>query len=260
MEAGAAVVSQWTWQQRSRRIRSIVIACWSAYVVISIAGTLLIVSPVLHAIPDVIVLVLAILAAFIVPPAWIHIAWVHFPGYLFMSNGIRRVGFSDIVRAQVSVENNRANAFGVPPLAEDLRTAVPQPTSFDAGSGSGEATTATVVWDDYLYTPSSILFPKSAFPTSTCRASLQIGSDSLTLTAGRWRPATVIELPFAMIVGVWNGSEIATIDSGRVLVVVVDNGDDELLFPFEITRWKDRPREHSAVDGLIRLIDQRRRG
>lgn len=63
-----------------------------------------------------------------------------------------------------------------------------------------------------------------------------------------------------MIVGVWNGSKIATIDSGRVLVVVVDAGEDELPFPFEIMRWNDRPRQRSAVDELIRLVGQRRRG
>ena len=63
-----------------------------------------------------------------------------------------------------------------------------------------------------------------------------------------------------MIVGVWNGSKIETIDSGGILVVVVDAGEDELLFPFEIMRWKDRPRQRSAVDELIRLVDRRRRG
>ena len=63
-----------------------------------------------------------------------------------------------------------------------------------------------------------------------------------------------------MIVGVWNGSKIATIDSGGILVVVVDAGEDELLFPFEIMRWNDRPRQRSAADELIRVVDQRRRG
>lgn len=119
MEAGAAVVSQWTWQQRSRRIRSIVVACWSAYVVISAGVMVLVVPPILYQAP---VLVLCIFAAFILPPAWIHVAWVYFPGYLFMSNGIRRIRSSDIVEAQISATHNRSNALGVPPLPAELRT------------------------------------------------------------------------------------------------------------------------------------------
>jgi hypothetical protein len=214
----------------------------------------LVVPPILYQAP---VMVLFLFATFILPPAWIHVAWVYFPGYLFMSNGIRRIRSSDIVEAQISATHNRSNALGVPPLPAELRTQASPP---DRGAGREETTSATVAWDDYLYASSSMLFPNSAFPKAACRASLEVGSAGLTVVAGRWRPATVLELPFAMIVGVWNGSEIATIDSGRVLVVVVYTGDDELLFPFEITRWKDRPREHPAVDGLIRLIDQRRRG
>lgn len=229
------------------------------YVLISIGATLLIVSPILDQIPGVIVIFLAFLAVFIVPPAWIHIAWVFFPGYLFMSNGIRSVGFSDIVQAQLSAKHNHANAFDVPPLPADLRTSISLSHPDHRALVSGEATSATVAWDDYRYTPSSMLFPKSTFPNTACRARLEVDPDGLTLTAGRWRPATVFELPYSMIVGVWNGSQIVTIDSGRVLVVVVDTGEDELLFPFEITRWNDGPRERSAVDELIRLIDHRRR-
>lgn len=201
---------------------------------------------------------LILLAVFILPPAWVHILWVNFPEALFVSGGPRSIGFSDLIQAQISAKNNHANPYGVAPFPAKLRTMVSQSASADDGMRIGDIASVTVAWDDYLYTPTRLLFPTTRLPRTSWRANLEIGPIALTLTAGRWRPAIVVELPYSMIVGVWNGSKIATIDSGRVLVVVVDTGEDELLFPFEIMRWKDRPRQSSAVDELIRLVEQRR--
>lgn len=75
-----------------------------------------------------------------------------------------------------------------------------------------------MTWDEYLYVATGILFPDRTLPTRTLKSSVQFGSTGLTLSAGRWRPGVVLELPFSKIVGVWNGSDIKTIDSGGVLV------------------------------------------
>ena len=246
---------EWTWVRRRQRIRVITVAAWSIYGLIVLIAVVIWCWP---AIPYYPVVVLLLVAAFVVPPAWIHIAWIHFPGYLFMSNGIRRLYVSDLVGSQISQNNNRGNIYGVPPLPDDLRTAAEVPSAPDREAPLQNITSVRVVWDEYLLVSSSILWPERPLPHTTQSARLDIRADVVTLSAGRWRPGTVFELPISSIVGVWDGRKIATIDSGRVLVLVVDTGQDRVLLPFEIMRGKEQPRNKAAVEELIHIVDQRR--
>lgn len=111
----------WTWARRRQHIRTIVGAAWFVYTSIALGVVATLCWPLLFSYPIVLPIVLA---AFIVPPAWIHIAWVHFPGYLLMSNGIRRLYFSDFVQAQVSAAHNRRNSLDIPALPTEMRTAI----------------------------------------------------------------------------------------------------------------------------------------
>ncbi|MET3566268.1 hypothetical protein ABIC47_001753 [Leifsonia sp. 563] len=227
---------------------------WSVFVVVGMAAALLR-WPLLPAHPF---LFFVVIAAFVVPPAWIHIAWIHFPGYLFMSNRIRRLYASDLVESQISRNSNRGNPYGVPSLPNDLRTAAEVPSAPNHESRQQNVTSARVVWEEYLLVSSSILWPGRPMPHTTQAARLDISADAVTLSAGRWRPGTVFELPISSIVGVWDGRKIATIDSGRVLVLVVDTGQDRVLLPFEIMRGKGQPRNRDAVKDLVHIVNQRR--
>ena len=100
--------------------------------------------------------------------------------------------------------------------------------------------------------------PGRAVPTRTCKATLEFGSEGLTLSAGRWRPGLVLKLPYSAIIGVWNGSDIKTISSGGVLVVVVATEHDEILLLFEVAHVKAGPSERTTVEVLVTLVEQHR--
>lgn len=245
----------WTWRERSRRIKLLLSICWLLYVLVSVSLIILTVPPIVVTHPPIFA---AVLAMYVLPAAWINLLWVYSPGYLFMSNGIRRVRPSDVVDAQISTARNRDNEYGVPALPTDLRTPI------RAGAVSVPLdTTSTVhlqvVWDEYLFAATRALLGNLPLPQRTVRATLSVGRKHLTLAAGRWRPGIVLEIPIDSIAGVWDGSEISTIDSGRVLVVVVAKGDDFVLFPFEIVRWPNRPRDLPAAKALRMLVEARRR-
>ena len=246
---------RWTWLERRRKIRWIATACWSAYLATVLITVALVLPRSTTYYPG---LFASLVVLAVGPPAWIHYNWIFNPAYLFGSNGIRRIRFTEQVQSQVSLKNNVGNAFGVPLVPLDLRT----PLSRVAGGGGersgADFTLIRVVWDDYLYIPGCALFPGLAVPKRTLPAILDFGSDGLILSVGRWRPGVVFELPYSRIVGVWNGSQIKTIDSGGVLVVVVDSGDDELLFPFEVVRVAPKQSPRVAVEEMIGIIEQRR--
>lgn len=199
-------------------------------------------------------------ALFVLPPAWIHVNWVFNPEYLFTSNGARRIRFSEHVEAQVSLKSNIVNDFGIPRLPVDLRTSPSRGVGGADQSAHLEMTLTRVLWDDYLYIPGRALIPAGPFPKRTLSAILEFGPDGLMLSAGLWRPGVVLELPYSRIIGVWNGSQIKTIDSGGVLVVVVDSGDDDLLFPFDVVRVTPKQSPRAAVEALVRLLEERRQG
>ena len=246
---------RWTWRERAQAIRWIVAGCWLTYVAMVLAVIALL-------LPSSISYYAGMFLSFFVlavgPPAWINYNWVYNPAYLFGSNAIRRIHFSEQVETQVSLKNNIGNSFGVAALPLDLHTS-PATVVGGVGACDGEQITSIqVVWDDYLLVPGTTLLPTSKFPRRTVPAILEFGSGGLVLSAGRWRPGVVLELPYSRIIGVWNGSEIKTIDSGGVLVVVVGSADDELLFPFEVVRVKPKQSPRAAVEALIRVLERRR--
>lgn len=246
---------RWTWNRRKSRIRLASTACWVAYLVIVLAIIFIFLPPVIS---QNFVIFLGMVTVFVGPPAWIHYNWMHDPGYLLMSNGTRRVRFSRQVQAQISRRNNVDNAFGVPRLPADLRTSAKAGRSLASLPADEEIASVQSAWDDYLLISSLALFPAGNYPKNTVTTRLELGADRLVLSAGRWRPGVVLNLPYSRIVGLWRGSDIATIASGDVLVVVVDTGDDEVLFPFEVIRRTAGMSKRETVDALIRQVDARR--
>ena len=244
--------SYWTWGERSRRIRFVIALCWLAYMFVVLGVIAFALPPVIIQIP---LLFWAFIVLFVGPPAWINFVWVYFPGYLF-SFTIRSLSFNDLISAQVSHHSNTYSGFGVPKLPTDLRTSIPRTVLTGLETGKGGFASTHVSWDEYLYVSSAIVFTGRKMPTRTCRATLEFGPEGLILTAGRWRPGLVLELPYSEIVGVWNGSDIKTIDSGGVLVVVVAAGQDEILFPFEVVRAKSGLNERRTVEVLISLVER----
>lgn len=247
--------STWTWSERKRRIRFVLAFCWLAYVLATF-GVIAFVLPSWIIQNPFMVLVFTLV--FLGPPAWINISWVYFPGYLFGSNGIRRLLINEVVQAQVSRNRNAHNEFGVPELPADLRTSASSAGVARLEPGSSGFVSTPVVWDQHLYVASSIVFPGKAVPSRTCPAALEFGAEALLLRAGRWRPGLVLELPYDEIIGEWNGSEIKTISSGSVLVVAVATERDEVLFPFEVARVKGAPSERATVETLVARVKQRR--
>lgn len=246
----------WTWPQRRRRICIAVAACW-------LANAIVVLSVIAFALPSWIIqnpfMLLVFALVFLGPPAWINVSWVYFPGYLFGSNGIGRLLFNDVVQAQVSRNSNAHNGFGVPSLPADLRTPIPRAVGTGLESSNRGFASTPVVWDQHLYVASAIVFAGRVVPKRTCRATLEFGSEGLILSVGRWRPGLVLELPYSAIVGVWNGSDIKTTNSGSVLVVVVAIEHDEILLPFEVARVRVRPNERRTAEALVALLEQHRR-
>jgi hypothetical protein len=201
----------------------------------------------------------ALIFLFIGPPAWIHYNWVFDPGYLFMSNGIRRLHFSEKIQAQISQRNNSGNNFGVPLLPVDLHTSASGSDLDRAELGNRVTTSARVVWDDYLYVAIGLLFPGMRFPRTSIPAHLELNPAGVVLAAGRWRPGILLQIPYSRIVGVWNGSSIPTIASPNVLVLVVGAENDEVLLPFEVKRAKDRTSGSTQVAKLVALTEKHRR-
>ena len=244
----------WTWRDRARRLRLVLVVCWLLYVVVSVILIFATVPPVVANYPPMFAVILAM---YVCPAIWIHVLWAFNPGYLFMSNGIRRIRSSGLVEAQTSLTKNRNNEYGVPPLQDDLSTPIRSELA-SASPAAREVVRVQVVWDDYLFAASRALSSELAVPRRTMRAALRVEGSRLALEAGAWRPGAVFDLPITSIVGVWNGSEVATIGSGRVLVVVVAKGEDRLLFPLEIVRWPDRPKGVPAVEAMRDVIEARR--
>jgi len=232
------------------------VVCWLLYVLAVVALILLILPSDVKRNP---VLCPVVFVLFVAPPAWVHYNWIHDPGYLFMSNGIRRLRYSDHVYAQVSKEGNRRNALGIPYLPSNLHTDAEGRAPERLESGTNAAGPVPVMWDDWSYVSTSILFRERPIPARTLPATLRLTTDTLIVAAGRWRPGIVLEVPYSAIVGVWNGADIATIGSGNVLVIVAAAGADELLFPLEVTRRGALPTRRAAVEQLVIDIEGRRR-
>jgi hypothetical protein len=109
-------------------------------------------------------------------------------------------------------------------------------------------------WDRFLYVAASL----SGLPDSQNRrgtkAALSIDASGLALLIGRWRPGVLFEVPPSLIVGLWNGADLPTIDDRRVLVVVIDHAGDQVLLPFSVDSWSDGQSRHFRVDELIERI------
>jgi hypothetical protein len=238
----------WRWAERKRAIIAFAALCWLGYLAAVLAIMYWAFPPVLAQTPS---LFLVVLVVFVGPPAWIHFNWVTAPGYLFMSNGIRRFRFSERLAAQVSRRKNADNIFGVPMLPADMRTTVCVPSASVNMSSDQRTKLVGGTWDPYLYAAAALHPDSGVLPKRTTAGAIWLDSDRLTFTAGRWRPGAVLSIPFSRVVGVWNGADIPTISSGNVIVVVVEAGGDELLFPFEVARRDSDSNRRVTVEAMV---------
>lgn len=243
---------QWRWSERRRTVLLLGTLGWLIYIAGVTSVVLFLLPPV--ATQDALV-VGGTIVILVGPPAWIHFNWVCNPAYLFVANDIRRLHVSRYVEAQVSRSVNRTNELGVPMLPADLRT-----DSVDL-RGEAEADRVKVgawqvTWDTPLYVATRLLDSRISLPRRTIRASVELREGKMVVSAGSWRPGVVLELPYAMIVGLWNGRDVPTIGSDDVVVVVADSGRDELLFPLQVARSNrgSKRSKRAVADELLHSI------
>lgn len=248
--------SEWSWQRRRTVIRYIVLACWVSYALLAHAALLIFLPP---EVKQYWFAYWGIYSVLVLPAAWIHYNWVYNPAYLFGSNGIRRLRCSSQVEAQLSRNANLSNAFGVPRLPANLHTA---PESFIKSTDGDRRSQlpVKVQWDTHLYVAARLLRPHDAMPNRTITVDVHANPRNVTLTAGRWRPGIVLDVPNDSIVGTWKGESVATIGTSDVLVIVVDakNGD-EVLLPLAVVRPTKPLSKRDVVDELQRHVNAARR-
>ena len=241
---------RWSWDRRRCVLRVVVLACWLTYALVVVAGLALLLPA------DVKQYAFAfwgVYAVFVLPPAWIHYNWVHNPGYLFGSNGIRRLRFSPQVEAQISRAANFNNAFGVPALPGNLATPRLPPSS---NRQPRRGVSAKVRWDVQLYVAAREWRPGVSIPDRTMTVGIDLNPEGVTVVAGRWRPGVLFSVGYASIVGIWNGENIATIGTSDVVVLVVDSGEDQLLLPFALVRPANGVNMREAADRLAQAVDE----
>jgi hypothetical protein len=168
--------------------------------------------------PDILTLpaiACTVFAGFLAIPAYVQLIWIFTPEQFLRS----KLHFSDPVSAQISLNSNRSS-FGFPSarMAADLRNLVDGHRSSPA---SGEITVRTG-WDEWLHVATTLLGVSEPLPSTSTLARAEFSRDRVRVAAGYWRPGVVLELPTSRIVGIWKGSEVATIGGGNVLVLVAE--------------------------------------
>lgn len=152
------------------------------------------------------------------------------------------------IAAQVSRNANHAESFGSPRLPDDLSNLASIPLS-QVGVGPIRVRTE---WDRHLFVAAHRMGLVGKDAGREMNATLVIDSSVMSLIAGWWRPGVVFTLPASSVLGLWRGSDVATIGGSDVLVAVIEHEGDQLLFAFTVRRWSQGEElKKFRVDELI---------
>jgi hypothetical protein len=232
---------RWSWSTRSRFYFILKLLAWAAYIP-AVSAFMIQRTPHIFQSPSI---ALLILGGFVVVPGYLHLMWVINPGYFYRS----KLRYSDAIAAQISFKLNESGDDSIARrLSPKLVNLVPR-----HGKNESAATCLSfrTDWDQWLGVAAELLGVRRPLPTTNTQARVEVRADRFRVLAGYLSPGVVLELPPSRIVGIWKGSEVPTIGSGQVLVLVVQSEDDLVLLPFRVHRWASGPVKSKSVPDLI---------
>ena len=239
------VNKDWGWKARKRFFFLVKLTAWLAYLP-AVYFFMIDMTPDILTLPAI---ACTVLGGFVAVPAYLQLIWIFTPEQFLRS----KLHFSDPVSAQVSLNSNRSSSgFPKARMAADLRNLVDDHRSSPV---SAEIRVRTG-WDEWLHVATTLLGVPQPLPSTSTLARAELSRDYLRVAAGYWRPGVVLELPTSRIVGIWKGSEVATIGGGNVLVLVAETDNDLILVPLQVHRWTWAGRSARSVPELIARIEE----